>query len=106
MNQLQAALPAADKNTAQAPADAFQDLTLPQFHNLLTEAGLQSTPETVKKQSNISAALRRWFGGWSFMSVNGLISHAYLANTAGFVVIGPYFYAVPKYIATTEPTRR
>ncbi|KQP01397.1 hypothetical protein [Leifsonia sp. Leaf264] len=104
MNQLQAALPAADKNTAQAPADAFQDLTLPQFHNLLTEAGLQSTPQHAK-QGRIRAALNRWFGGWSFMSVGGLISYAYLANSAGFVVISPYFYAIPNYIPGADPTR-
>lgn len=54
-----------------------------------------STPHPAAPQGKIRAALKRWFGGWTFVSVGGPISHVYLGNTSSYVAIGPCFYAIP-----------
>lgn len=61
--------------------------------------------QLVTGHGKVRNALDRWFGGWTFMSVDQFITHAYLGDMVAFVVINPYFYAVAKRIPEPESTR-
>ena len=95
MNQLTAALTAADTTTTPAPA-AATDLPIRQLRTGTVQSveDGSSTPP-VAKPGKIRAAFTRWFGGWDYMSVEGFFTSTGTSNV-GFILVGPYFIAIPR----------
>jgi hypothetical protein len=94
MNQLTAALPAANTNTTPALV-SLKDLT-PLMHTGTVRTALRSSSaQAAPKQGKIRTALTRWFGGWNYMSVEGFFTSTGTSNL-GFILVGPYFVAVPR----------